>query len=55
MRRTIERWIYTIRLNAQDANAHCNRGIAYKNLGQNERSNQDFDETIRLNPSLKQP
>ena len=42
-----------IRLDPQDAVAYYNRGVAYKNLGQTERANQDFAQAIRLDPSLK--
>ena len=38
------------RLNPQNADAYYNRGIAYYNLGQDERAIEDWDEAIRLNP-----
>ena len=32
--------------------AYSNRGISYGDLGQFERSIEDFDEAIRLNPKV---
>ena len=42
-------------LDPQYAKAYNNRGIAYQKLGQTKRANQDYDEAIRLDPSLKRP
>ena len=36
--------------NEQYAAAYNNRGIAYRNLGQEERAIEDYDEAIRLDP-----
>ena len=44
-----------IRVNPTSALDYYIRGFAYSKLAQYEQANQDFDEAIRLDPSLKRP
>lgn len=41
-----------IKLKPKEAAAYYNRGVAYGELGQNQRAIEDYNRAIRLNPDL---
>ena len=50
--RAIQNLDKAIELNPQFADAFCNRGLAYVNLGRYARAMQDFDKAIELKPQF---
>ena len=50
--KAISAFTEAIRLDPNNALAHCNRGRAYVNKGDNDKAIRDFDEAIRLDPRL---
>jgi tetratricopeptide (TPR) repeat protein len=52
--RAIDCFNMAIRLNAKDAAAYYNRGLAYGHKGEREKAMADFDKTIELDPKFEQ-
>jgi tetratricopeptide (TPR) repeat protein len=52
--RAIDCFNMAIRLNAKDAPAYYNRGLAYAHKGEREKAMADFDKTIELDPKFEQ-
>ena len=51
-KKSIEYLNNAIKLQPDAANAYCNRGSAYADLGQHQRAIEDYNKAIRLQPDL---
>ena len=49
--KAIEAYSIVIGLNSRNADAYCNRGVAYFNEGEVDRAIEDFNEAIKLDPN----